>query len=101
MDVTFDLNLKLVRGELAWLEDQVKTICGVVAEEKSNKKLYIKGVLGSLLLANELLIQASILDLGALGSHFRWDKLMQLIDQLPPKSEAAGKILERNELEAE
>lgn len=83
MNVTFDLNLKLVRGELAWLESQVKALRQVAEQEKVNKKRYLKEDLTALLLDNEPLLSISIQGLGASRTAEQQIELEKLIEQLP------------------
>jgi hypothetical protein len=83
MNVTFDLNLKLVRGELAWLENQVRGLRQVAEKEKVNKKRYLKEDLIALLLDNEPLLSISIQGLGASRTAAQQLELEKLIERLP------------------
>jgi NTP pyrophosphatase (non-canonical NTP hydrolase) len=57
MDHTFDLHLKLVRGELVWLEEQVTEVRELIASEERNKLIIMKEDFGSLFLDNEPLLR--------------------------------------------
>jgi hypothetical protein len=83
MNVTFDLNLKLVRGELVWLENQVRDLRQIADEEKANKKRLLKDDLAALLLENEPILSISIQGLGASRTAAQQVELEKLIDQLP------------------
>ncbi len=88
MDVTFDLHLRLVSGELAWLEREVEGLKELVASEKEHKRRYLREDLESLLLKNDPLLRISINGLGEKQTKEQQVDLKKLIEDLPlPKSE--------------
>ena len=83
MNVTFDLHLRLVKGELAWLEREVEGLKGLVASEQENKARYLREDLVSLLLENDPLLRISISGLGEKQTEQQQAAVRKLIDGLP------------------
>ena len=82
MKVTFDLHLRLVSGELAWLERQIEQLRELVDSEKKNKQRYLQEDLVSLLLNNEPLLSISIRGLGEKRTQVQRMELRKLIAEL-------------------
>ena len=83
MNVTFDLHLRLVKGELAWLEREVDGLRDLIVSEGENKALYLREDIVSLLLKNDPLLRISISGLGEKQTQAQQAELKKLIESLP------------------
>lgn len=83
MKVTFDLHLRLVSGELAWLEREIEELRDLVESEKENRQRFLQEDLVSLLLNNEPLLNISISGLGEKRTKAQQMGLRELIAELP------------------
>ena len=82
MNVTFDLHLKLVKGELAWLEREVEGLKDLVASEQENKSRLVREDLEAVLLKNNPLLRISISGLGEKQTHEQQAAIKKLIERL-------------------
>ncbi len=89
MNVTFDLHLRLVKGEVAWLEQEIEGLKELVASEQSNKKRFVQEDLVSLLLNNDPLLRISIRGLGEKQTKDQQAELRKLIEKVAPTKAAA------------
>ncbi len=84
MNVTFDLHLKLVKGELAWLEREVEGLKDLVESEQENKSRLVREDLEAVLLKNNPLLRISISGLGEKQTQEQQAALKKLIEGLAP-----------------